>query len=68
MLAVGLSAVANHLRSREFHEHVIIDAIVLAALASVAREGWASTLVRLAAWDKRLSLRPQRGGRVYHRG
>lgn len=60
VLTIGLGAVANTLRSRRFHEQVIIGVIGLAALVSLARENRASALVRLAAWDKRQSLRQQR--------
>jgi hypothetical protein len=58
-LGIELDAVAHFLRSRRFHEHVIVGVIVLAALASMARENQARTRARVAAWDRRRNLRYQ---------
>jgi predicted transporter len=51
-LRIGLGCGASLLRSRRFHEQVIIGAIGLAALAALSRENQARTFTRLAAWDK----------------
>ncbi len=53
MLMIGLGL----LRSRPVVELAITGGITLAALASLARENQARTRARLAAWDKRQSLR-----------
>lgn len=60
MLMIGLGAVANLVRSRRFHEMVIVGVIGLAALARMSRENQARTLARVAAWDERRNLRDQR--------
>ena len=56
-LRIGLATLVHVLRSRRFHEQVIIGVIGLAALASLGRETQARVLARLAAWDpaRRLS-------------
>ncbi len=50
---VGLGVVGHVLRSRRFHERVIVGAIVLGALRGLGQENRASTFERLAAWNKR---------------
>jgi hypothetical protein len=45
------------LRSRGFHEALIVAVIALAAVAGLARENQARNLVRLTDWDKRRALR-----------
>jgi hypothetical protein len=50
---IELVAVARFLGSRRFLERVVVGAIGLAALASLARENQARTLARVAAWDRR---------------
>jgi hypothetical protein len=55
--SVELTALARHLASRRFMAHVIIGAIVLAAVAEVLRENEARGAARLAAWDKRRHMR-----------
>jgi hypothetical protein len=59
MLMIGLGAAANLVRSRGFHEMVIVGVIGLAALARMSRENQARNLARVAAWDKRRNLRDQ---------
>jgi hypothetical protein len=49
---IGLAALVHVLRSRRFHERVIIGVIGLAAAASLGWETQARALARLAAWDK----------------
>jgi hypothetical protein len=50
---VGLGVVGHVLRSRRFHERVIVGAIVLGALRGLGQENRASTFERLAAWNRR---------------
>jgi hypothetical protein len=50
---VGLGVVGHVLRSRRFHERVIVGAIVLGALRGLGQENRASAFERLAAWNKR---------------
>jgi hypothetical protein len=50
---VGLGVVGHVLRSRRFHERVIVGAIVLGALRRLGQENRASAFERLAAWNKR---------------
>jgi hypothetical protein len=50
---VGLGVVGHMLRSRRFHERVIVGAIVLGALRGLGQENRASAFERLAAWNKR---------------
>jgi hypothetical protein len=51
-LRIGLAALVHVLRSRRFHQRMIIGVIGLAAVASLGRETQARALARLAAWDK----------------
>jgi hypothetical protein len=60
MLMIGLGAATNLVRSRRFHEMVIVGVIGLAALARMSKENQARNLARVAAWDKRRNLRDQR--------
>jgi hypothetical protein len=55
-LRIGLGI----LRSRPFHERVILAIIGAAAIARIARESQARALARLAAWDRQQSLRQRR--------
>jgi hypothetical protein len=57
ILRVGLGV----LRSRPFHEQVIVTVIAVAALIRLAKENEARTRERLTAWDKRQRLRSERG-------
>jgi hypothetical protein len=57
---VGLASAVTMLRSRRFHERVILGAVALAALAGMAKENQTRTMGRLVAWDKRRILRAQR--------
>ena len=50
---IGLGVVGHVLRSRRFHERVIVGAIVLGALRGLGQENRASAFERLAAWNKR---------------
>ena len=50
---IGLAVLIHMLRSRRFHERVIVGAIVLTALRRLGQENRASTFERLAAWNKR---------------
>jgi len=53
MRLIGLAVVRDVLRSRRFQERVILAVIVAKALRQVNQQGRASTMARLAAWDKR---------------
>ncbi len=62
-------AVVNHvLRSRRFYERAAVAAIVLGALRGIGQENRASTMARLAAWNKReiqrLEHKAERQGRA----
>jgi|SRR6516165_8896061 hypothetical protein len=59
-LRIGLGI----LRSRPFHEQVILVVIAVAALARIARENQDRTFARLAAWDRRQHVRDQRKTRA----
>ena len=50
---IGLALLGRTLRSRRFYERMAVGAIVLAALGRISQENRASTLERLAAWNKR---------------
>ena len=50
---IGLALLGHMLRSRRFYERMAVGAIVLAALGRISQENRASTLERLAAWNKR---------------
>jgi hypothetical protein len=50
---VGLGVVVGVLRSRRFHERVIVGAIVLGALRGLGQENRSSAFERLAAWNRR---------------
>jgi hypothetical protein len=53
MRLVQLSVVNHVLRSRRFYERVVLAVIVLRALGGMGQENRASTMARLAAWNKR---------------
>ncbi len=59
-LAVGLAAAVRLPQDPGFQRRVIMLAIGLAALGGLARNGQASSLARLAAWDKKQQLRAMR--------
>jgi hypothetical protein len=50
---VGLGVLGHVLRSRRFHERLIVGVIVLGALRGLGQENRASAFERLAAWNKR---------------
>jgi hypothetical protein len=50
---IRLAVLSHMLHSPRFYERVAVGAIVLAALARIGRENRASSLARLAAWNKR---------------
>jgi len=54
---VGLAALIHMLRSRRFHERVIVGAIALKALARLGQENRASSFERVAAWNQRQTQR-----------
>jgi hypothetical protein len=62
--AGGLAAAASVLRSRRFHEEVIVCIIVIAAMLRFGRERRPDILARLAAWDKRQEMGWQRSRRA----
>jgi hypothetical protein len=68
MHMVGLATVVHMRRSRRFYQRVITVAIALGALKPIGQENQASTMARLAAWDKRqiqrLERKAQRQGQV----
>jgi len=59
-LAVGLAAAVRLPRDPRFQRRVIVLAIGLAALGGLARNGQATSLARLAAWDKKQQMRAMR--------
>jgi len=61
---VRLGIVGHMLRSPRFYERVVVGVIVLAALRGLGQENSASTMERLAAWNKREIQRLER--RVRH--
>jgi hypothetical protein len=60
MAMIGGAAAARIARDRRTYERVIIFALVLAAAAGIARDNQARSVARLAAWDKRRTLRELR--------
>lgn len=50
---VGLGVVNHMVRSRRFHERVVLGAIVLGALRGLGQDSRASTFERLSAWNQR---------------
>ena len=58
--AVWLRIGLGILRSRPFHERVVLVIIGVAAIARIARDSQAGALARLAAWDRRQRQRLQR--------
>jgi hypothetical protein len=67
MRMAALATVVHMRRSRRFYQRVITVAIALGALKPVGQENQASTMARLAAWDKRqiqrLGRKAKRQGR-----
>jgi hypothetical protein len=63
---VALATVVHMLRSRHFYQRVIIVVIALGALRRIGQENQASTMARLAAWDKRQVQRLER--KAKHQG
>jgi hypothetical protein len=65
---VALASVVHMLRSRRFYQRMITVAIAVGALRRIGQENQASTVARLAAWDKRqvqrLERKAKRQGRV----
>jgi hypothetical protein len=58
--AVWLRIGLGILRSRPFHERVVLVVIGVAAITRLGRESQARALGRLAAWDRRQRQRLQR--------
>jgi hypothetical protein len=52
MRMVALPTVVHMRRSRRFYQRVITVAIALGALKPIGQQNQASTMARLAAWDK----------------
>jgi len=50
---VALGMVWHALRSRRFHEGVVVTVIVIASLRGIGQENRANMMTRLAAWNKR---------------
>ena len=57
---IGLGVVGHVLRSRRFHERVIVGAIVVGALRGLGQENRASAFERVAAWNDRQVQRFER--------
>ena len=57
---IVLGAVVHMLRSRRFYQRLITVTIALGAVGQIGREDEASTMARLAAWDKRQIQRVER--------
>jgi len=64
---IALATVIHMLRSRRFYERVIAFVVVVAALARISQENRASTMARLAAWDKRQVQRFERKAKAHGR-
>jgi hypothetical protein len=60
ILGIELDMVARFLGSSRFREFVIVGAIALAALASLARENQERSVASLVAWDQRRAAREVR--------
>jgi hypothetical protein len=60
MRMVALATVVHMLRSRRFYQRVITRAVAVGALRRIGQENQASTMARLAAWDKRQVQRLER--------
>jgi hypothetical protein len=60
MRLAGLAAVGHVLGSRRFYERMAVAAIVLGALRRIGQENQASTMERLAAWNRREIRRLER--------
>ena len=54
---IGMAVLLRLLQSRRFWERLAVGAIVLAALGRIGEENGASTMARLAAWNKRQAER-----------
>ena len=57
---VALGLVGHMLRSRRFYERAAVAAVVLGSLRGIGQENRASTMARLAAWNKREMQRLER--------
>ena len=57
---VALATVVHMLRSHRFYQRVITVAVALGAVRRIGQENQASTMARLAAWDKRQVQRLER--------
>lgn len=55
-----LAVAARILRSRDFHDQVIVGAIVLAGLAGLGREELGHALARARVWSRKLDQRAAR--------
>jgi hypothetical protein len=64
MLGIGLGVASRLLRDPRFQAQTITAAIGLAVLKRAAKESQGHTLGRLAAWDKKQSLRHQPNAKV----
>jgi len=64
---IALATVIHMLRSRRFYERLFGFAVVVAALARISKENQASTMARLAAWDKRQVQRLERKAKSHGR-
>jgi hypothetical protein len=65
---IWLALLSHVLRSRRFYERMAVGAIVLAALRGINQESRASTLERLATWNKKQTQNiERRAERTAHR-
>ena len=60
MRVIALATLAHILRSRRFYARVITVVVAVRALGQIGQENQASTVARLAAWDKRQVERLER--------
>jgi hypothetical protein len=60
LAVIGVTAAARIARDGRIHERVVVLAIVLAAVAGIARSSEAHSVERLTAWDKQRTLNEQR--------
>jgi hypothetical protein len=67
MRMIALAVLVHMLRSRRFYERLTTVTIGVVAAGGIGRENEASTIARLAAWDKRQVERLERKAKAQGR-
>jgi len=67
LAVIGVTAAARIVRDRRTYERVVLVALVLAAVAGLARAGQAHSIARLIAWDKQRTLAELRRAKPHDR-